>query len=64
MKEALGKIVDYLKSNTDYKKQQIIMIINPLETKEQATQFLNWIKRQEPMDWSLMRKQAIQIAKN
>ena len=64
MKESLGQIVDYLLENTDYNKQQIIMIINPLKTKDQAIQFLNWIKQQEAMDWSIMRRKALELSEN
>ena len=64
MKESLGQIVDYFLENTDYNKQQIIMIINPLKTKDQAIQFLNWIKQQEAMDWSIMRRKALELSEN
>ena len=63
MKESLGQIVDYLLEKTNYSKQQIIMIINPLKTKEQAVQFLKLIKQNELEDWSIMRRKAIEISK-
>ena len=57
----LQEIVDFLKENTNYNKDQMMMIINPLDTEEQADKFLNWVKNQEPMIWYEMRKKALEI---
>lgn len=64
MKEKLVEIVKFLTSNTNYTKAQVIMIINPLKTEEQAIELLNWIEKQKPMNWYHMRVKARQIAKN
>ena len=62
LKEKMKEIVKYLRSNTDYNKDEIIMIINPLETPNQAEMLLDWIKQQqEPMRYSIMRKKAKEI---
>ncbi len=63
MLEILQEIVDHLKYNTDYEKDQMMMIINPLKTEEQAKEFLKWVKEQDPtMYWYNMRKKAKEIA--
>ena len=62
LKEKMKEIVKYLRSNTDYNKDEIIMIINPLETPNQAEMLLDWIKQQqEPVRYSIMRKKAKEI---
>ena len=62
MKEILQAIVDYLKYNTSYTKEQMIMIINPLKTENQAQMFMKWLKIQPPMIWYDMRVKAKEIA--
>ncbi len=63
-KEILREIVDYLKYNTNYTKEEMLVIINPLKTEEQAREFLKWVKDQDPtMLYYYMSLKAREIAK-
>ena len=67
MKEILQKIVDFLKEHTNYNKEEMMGIINPLNTVTQATKMLNYLKENKD-NLELMRidrllKKALAISK-
>ena len=39
------------------------MIINPLATPTQVSILMNWIKEHDKVEWYLMRKKALEIAR-
>ena len=67
MKEILQKIVDFLKYNTNYNKEEMIAIVNPLKTEKQAITMLNYLEEnkdnKELMRIDKLLKKALAIEK-
>ena len=52
--------IDYL-AELGLGRDETLMIINPLDTAEQAQKLLRWIKQHSDVHWGEMRRQAKRI---